>query len=112
MKTPHLNRALQLEDPVRNGDGAGGYIRDWQVRGTLWAQVKAGTGRETAAFAATVSRVPYQITVRAAPFGAPSRPVAGQRFRDGERIFQINAVADAPDQPQYLVCYTLEETAT
>ena len=112
MTAPHLNRALVLEAPVRNGDGAGGYIRDWQVKGVLWAEVKAGTGREIAAFAASVSRVPYRITVRAAPHGAPSRPVAGQRFREGDRVFQINAVAESDAQARYLVCHAEEETAS
>lgn len=112
MSAPHLDRALVLEAPLRVGDGAGGYVRDWQVKGVLWAEVKSGIGRETAAFAVTVSRVPYRITVRAAPYGAPSRPVAGQRFRDGDRVFQINAVAECNAQARYLTCFAEEETAS
>ncbi|WP_439155829.1 head-tail adaptor protein [Yoonia sp.] len=112
MRAPHLNRALVLEAPLRAGDGAGGYIRDWQVRGVLWAEIKAGMGREAAAFAATVSRVPYRITVRAAPHGAASRPVAGQRFREGSRVFQINAVAESDSRARYLTCFATEETAS
>lgn len=112
MTEPHLNRALVLEDPQRVADGAGGFVRDWQVKGVLWAEVRAGTGRETAAFAVTVSRVPYLITVRAAPFGAPSRPVAGQRFRDGDRVFHIDAVAERDPRARYLVCHAQEETAS
>lgn len=112
MTAPHLNRPLVLEAPLRAGDGAGGYIRDWQVRGVLWAEIKASTGRETADFAATVSRVRYRITVRAAPHGAASRPVAGQRFRDGDRLFQITAVAERDSDARYLTCFANEETAS
>lgn len=112
MTAPKLERALVLETPLRVGDGAGGYIRDWQPLGVHWAAVKAGTGREIAAFAATVSRVPYRITLRAIPYGTPSRPVAGQRFREGDRIFNIVAVAEQGTDARYLTCHALEETAS
>jgi hypothetical protein len=55
--------------------------------------------------------VPYRITVRAAPYGAPSRPAAGQRFREGTRIFQINAVAEQGVDALFLTCFAEEETA-
>ncbi|MDX8349657.1 head-tail adaptor protein [Cognatiyoonia sp. IB215446] len=112
MNAPHLNRALTLEAPVRVPDGAGGYTADWQVLGVIWGEVKAGAGRERAAFAVTVSRVPYRITVRAAPYGAPSRPVAGQRFRDGARVFHINAVAEKGHDGRFLTCHVEEEVAS
>lgn len=111
MKAPQLNRSLVLEGPVKIADGAGGYTRDWEPLGVLWAQMKAGTGREQAGSAATLSRVPYRITVRAAPNGAPSRPVAGQRFRDGTRVFQILAVAENGVNAAYLTCHADEELA-
>lgn len=87
MTAPQLNRALVLEGAVKMADGAGGYTRNWEPLGVLWAELKAGTGREVGAAATTVSRVPYKITVRAAPYGTPSRPTVGQRFREGARIF-------------------------
>ncbi len=111
MTAPQLNRSLVLEAPVKLADGAGGYTRDWEALGVLWAEVKAGSGREKAESAATLSRVPYRITVRAAPYGAPSRPVAGQRFRDGRRIFEIYAVAEKDVQAAYLTCHAQEEVA-
>lgn len=112
MTAPKLNRALLLEAPLQNADGAGGFHRAWEPRGTLWAQVKALTGREAAAYGATLSRVSYQITVRAAPFGAPSRPVAGQRFREGTRIFNITTVTEQDADARFLRCQALEETAS
>jgi SPP1 family predicted phage head-tail adaptor len=112
MKPPRLNRSLVLEGPLRQADGAGGFTDDWQSLGILWGEVKARPGREIAAASTTVSRVPYRITVRAAPYGGPSRPVPGQRFRDGERIFRINAVAEKDANAQFLVCFTDEEVAS
>ena len=112
MNAPYLNRALTLEAPVQVPDGAGGYTADWDVLGVVWGELKAGSGRERAAFAVTVSRVPYRITIRAMPYGAPSRPVAGQRFRDGGRVFHINAVAEKGHDGRFLTCHVEEEVAS
>ena len=104
-----LNRKLTLEAAVRIADGAGGQSETWTVLGTLWGQVVAGTGRETAAQFVTVSTVPYRITVRAAPEGDPARPKPDQRFRDGSRVYRILAVSEADAQGRYLRCHTREE---
>lgn len=112
MSAPQLNRSLVLEAPTQIADGAGGFNLDWQVLGALWAEIKAGTGREKSAFATTVSRVPWRIVVRAAPCGAPSRPVAGQRFREGDRLFHITAVAEKGAGSRYLTCFAEEEVAS
>jgi len=111
MKEIRLNRALVLEVPERIADGAGGFTESWAVRGTLWADVAARTGREVAGGTAHMSRMAFRITVRAAPHGAPSRPVAGQRFRDGARIFRIEAVAEKDAGGRFLTCYAEEEVA-
>ena len=109
MRAPVLSRKLTLEAPQRTPDGAGGYSTSWTVLGTLWAEVRAGTGREKADEFLTVSSVPYRITVRAAPEGAPSRPRPEQRFVDGSRIFRILAVTEADPGAKYLVCFAQEE---
>ncbi len=85
MSAPVLNRKLTLEAPVRMPDGAGGYARTWAPLGVLWAEIRTGTGREAADVASPISRVAARITVRAAPFGAPSRPKPEQRFREGQQ---------------------------
>lgn len=74
MTAPQLNRSLVLEAPLKVADGAGGYTRTWEPLGRLWAELKAGTGRELAASAATLSRVPYRITVRCRPLRCPVAP--------------------------------------
>jgi len=106
-----MNRSLVLEAPVRMADGAGGYARTWEPLGVLWAEMKAGTGREIGQGQAARSRVPLKITVRAAPHHAPSRPRAGQRFVEGTRVFNILAVTERGAHAQYLVCHADEETA-
>ena len=107
----HLNRKLTLEAPVRVLDGAGGHSETWAVLGTLWASVKAGTGREAASEFVTLSTVPYRIVVRASPDGSESRPKPEQRFRDGNRVFRILAVSEYDAQARYLTCHAREEVA-
>lgn len=111
MSTPDLNRRLVLEETQNIPDGAGGFQKTWVALGTLWASVRPGTGRERGSDSATVTNVPYKITVRAAPHGAPSRPKADQRFREGARIFRITAVSDNDDNGRYLTCVVEEELA-
>lgn len=112
MKSVQLNRRLVLEEAQRVSDGAGGFTEIWLALGVLWADVRAGTGREReAAGLFTVSTVPYRITVRAAPHGAPSRPRPDQRFRDGARIFRIMAVTERDPQGMFLECYAREEVS-
>lgn len=104
-----LNRRLVLEEAQRVADGAGGHVVTWRALGTLWARVEAATGRERAGEFVTLSSVPYRITVRAAPQGAPSRPRPEQRLRDGARIFRITAVSEADAEGRYLACFAQEE---
>lgn len=109
MKALKLNRALVLEDAYRVPDNAGGYTTQWQALGTLWAQVRPGSGRAYRVDALPLSRVPLRIIVRAAPDGAPSRPKAGQRFREGNRIYLIRAVTEHDQAAHYLRCHAEEE---
>jgi head-tail adaptor len=83
MNAPHLNRALELQEVIRNADGAGGYTEVWTVLGTLWAEVLPGSGSDVLGEERMLSAVPYRVTVRGAPVGAASRPKAGHRFREG-----------------------------
>ncbi len=109
MKLPELNRALTLEGPMTVADDAGGYAKSWMILGTLWAEILPGSGRDTAGEDVVLSTVPYRITVRAAPFGAPSRPVPEQRLREGARVFRILAVTERDGDARHLVCFAREE---
>ncbi|WP_395540225.1 head-tail adaptor protein [Neotabrizicola sp. sgz301269] len=109
MKTPHLNRALVLEQESRSSDGAGGYGRSWQALGTLWAEIVPGSGRDPSGEEVILSSVPYRITVRAAPPGAVTRPKPEQRLREGSRVFTILAVTECDADGRWLVCFCREE---
>ena len=107
--TIRLNRKLVLEEAQRVPDGAGGQVETWIALGTLWASVKAGTGREQGRQFLTVSKVPYRIVVRAEPEGSAARPKPDQRFRDGVRTYRILAVAEHDAEGHFLMCHTREE---
>ena len=109
MARPKLNRPLVLEGPDRAPDGAGGFVQVWAVRGTLWAKLTPRTGRDAAGGGLRLARAAYRITVRAAPQGAPSRPVPGQRLRDGNRLFHILAVSESDAGIGYLTLWAEEE---
>ena len=106
-----LNRRLTLEELSQDSDGAGGFVNNWVTLGTHWARLRSGSGPEALGGDAVLSSVPDVVTVRAAPFGAPSRPRADQRFREGARVFRILSVADDDRHPNYLICRCVEEVA-
>jgi head-tail adaptor len=112
MNSVHLSRKLALEAAERSSDGAGGYVEHWQELGVLWADIAARTGRERRAGTVPVSLVAYKIVVRAAPYGAWMRPQPGQRFREGARLFHIQAVAERDPEGRFLTCFADEEVAS
>lgn len=103
------NRPLVLEAQVRASDGAGGFSETWGTVGSLWAEVAPGSGRDVAGVEVTLASVPLRITVRGARLGSTQRPLAGQRFRDGTRLFPILAVSERDADGLYLVCFAREE---
>jgi head-tail adaptor len=109
-RLPILSRKVVLESAARVGDGAGGWTEVWGALGTLWAEVRPGRGREATGEAGALSRVAWRIIVRAAVPGSVARPVAGQRFREGARLFRILSVAEADAGGRYLACEADEET--
>ncbi|WP_010138001.1 head-tail adaptor protein [Oceanicola sp. S124] len=107
--SPRLNRELILERPVRVADGSGGFESSWDALGILWAEVTPGNAglRDRADLGA--HRQILKIIVRGAPPGASNRPQPGQRFRDGERIYLIDAVQEDDASGRFLRCRAREE---
>lgn len=108
MRFVQLCRRMVLEAPVKSSDGAGGFDESWVALGWIWADVRLRSGRERSG---GVSETDYKFIVRAAPMGAASRPVPGQRFVEGGRKFLIESVGDADPKGKYLTCFVKEELA-
>lgn len=106
-----LKRRLILETRARVEDGSGGFTGSWSALGVHWGAVRPATGRlergET--YARGLGR--YRVTLRGVPWDSPSRPIAGQRFREGTRIFAIRSVQNQSDT-RFLTCLVDEEQAT
>jgi head-tail adaptor len=101
-----MSRRLVLEAPERVPDGAGGYSESWVQLGHVWGTVAVrGSGREVD----RVARLRLAITVRAVPEGAAARPTAEMRFRDGDRLYRIEAVHEGDRRGRTLTCYATEE---
>lgn len=101
-----MNRRLALEAPERAADGAGGFSEIWVTRGHVWAAVETrGAGREVD----QAARVQLKIMMRAVPQGAGARPDASMRFRDGARVYRIEAVHEGDPLGRTLLCFALEE---
>ena len=109
MSVPHLTRPLTLEARQQVADGAGGFVETWVALGRLWAEMVPASGRDAAGAEITLGAVAFRITVRAAVPGAQSRPVPGQRFREGARVFAVLAVTERDVAGRYLSCYAREE---
>ncbi len=111
MGLPTLSRALVLEAPDRVPDGAGGFINTWVALGTVWAEISTQSGRLTQEAETPVAAVTLRIVVRAAPSGSSRRPCAGQRFREGTRLYAIESVSEKDLAGRYLICFAKEEVA-
>lgn len=112
MSSPNPSVPLVLEISVRQQDDMGGYRMVWQPIGTVWAEMKAGSGQERGAEVGPESVVRWRITVRGARTGDPRRPVPGQRLRMGRRLFAIEAVAERDVIGRWLTCFAREEEPT
>lgn len=108
---PVLDRPFLLEARERLPDGSGGVIETWVTLGTLWGELRPGPAREEIVDTRNQSRQGHRILVRASPQGAPSRPIPGQRFREGSRLFRIHAVSEADESARFLLCMVSEEVA-
>jgi head-tail adaptor len=106
-----LTRRLVLEAAEIEPDGGGGGRRAWRAVGVHWAELRAISGSEGVAAGVEGSRVSHRITLRWAAPGAPSRPRPSDRFREGDRVYDITAVAEADSSNRHLVCWAVEGRA-
>lgn len=100
-----LRRRLVLEAAVTAPDGLGGTTQTYDTVAALWAQVEFLSGREHWRRGRPEQAVTHRVTMR-----WRANVDAGQRLRDGERIFDIRAVADPDGGRRRLVCLVQEIT--
>ncbi len=98
-----MRRRLVLEAPAAVGDGVGGTVRSFVAVATVWAQVEWLSGDERWRAGRPEQVATHRITLRWR-VGVD----AGQRLREGERIFEIRAVDDPDGGRRRLVAMTEE----
>lgn len=109
MAVPDLSLRMALETPDRVDDGMGGHRLVWRQLGWLWAGLEARSAREKGSGPGMISVVQWKILVRGAAVGDPRRPRPGQRLRVDQRLFLIEAVAEADPLGRFLDCFAREE---
>jgi SPP1 family predicted phage head-tail adaptor len=98
-----MRRRLLLEAPVSVPDGLGGATQSYKTVAALWAQVEWLSGGEHWRMGRPEQIATCRVTMR-----WRAGVDAGQRLRDGERIFDIRAVSDPDDGRRRLVCLVAE----
>jgi head-tail adaptor len=106
-----MTRRFALERDEIMGDGGGGGDRAWRTIGWHWGAVAGAPGKIEDDDAVARSRTLALVRLWARPHGDVGRPCAGDRLREGRRLFRILAVAEDDPAGRFLVC-RVEEEAT
>lgn len=109
MKKFRFTRLMAIEEGMASDDGYGGQIYQWMELGKHWVSLRPFSGSERPFAGADISLARYKITLRAAPEGSQMRPKPNQRFREGERLFLIETVADLDADGRFIECRVREE---
>ncbi|KPF65508.1 hypothetical protein IP69_17580 [Bosea sp. AAP35] len=98
-----LRRRLTLEAPVATPDGLGGATLTFETVAALWARLEWLSGGEHWRRGRPEQAATHRVTLR-----WRSGVDAGQRLRDGDRLFDIRAVADPDGSRRHLICLVEE----
>ena len=98
-----LRRRLVLEAPVETPDGAGGQLTSFETVAAVWAQVEWLSGNERWRGERPEQAASHRITLR-----GRAGVDAGQRLRDGDKVFDIKAVGDPDGGGRRLICLVEE----
>lgn len=100
-----LTARLVLERPEVVEDGQGGAGAVFVERAQVWALIEPRSFAEEEKGQGLFATVTHHVTVR-----ARSDLVAGQRFRKGARVFEIQAVRDPDETGRFQVALCREVT--
>ncbi|MEO1330338.1 MAG: phage head closure protein [Pseudomonadota bacterium] len=99
-----LRHRLTLEARSAGPDAAGGWIETWTPIAVHFAAIRPASGAEVRAGSAQAQRVTHRLILRASPEAGGVRPRADQRFRGGDRLFDIKAVFERDGRGRLLTC--------
>lgn len=102
----NLRHGLIIEAPLRMADDGASAATSWSFVATVWAAIRAVSGREIVDADGVSARLSHQITIR-----WRSDLTTAMRFHDGSRIFLIHGLRDVDDTRRRLTCL-VEELAS
>lgn len=103
-----LRKRVRIEQPVDTSDGAGGYIRSWNLVTTVWAEVEpfSNRGREIVVAEQVQSEVTHRIMIRYL-----SGVTADMRLVMDGRALNIRTVININEKNEVLVLFAQEGVA-
>lgn len=99
-----LRRRVTIEQPLLTTADGGGQTVAWSPVATVFAEVRASTGREQLTADALTGTVTHKIRMR-----HRADVTADMRITWNGRIFNIRAVLDPDDRRRWLVCICEEQ---
>jgi len=100
-----LTHRLALEAPNDESDGQGGSLGGWVQAGEVWARIEPIASPSFTDMAGGERAVVTHRILLRHRHGIG----AGQRFREGERVFRIRLVRDPDETRRMLSCLCEEE---
>lgn len=103
-----FTRRLVLQVSTEVPDGGGGFTRIWEDRTAIWGEVRMRSGKLSATEFGERPSLKVRIQTHFLPQGHASRPLPGQRLRDGGRVFVVEAVHDTEGRHALLTILATE----
>ncbi|MEM7751417.1 MAG: phage head closure protein [Pseudomonadota bacterium] len=94
-----LRHRVTVQYPTRNEDDGGGATTAWVPLATVWAQIKARTGREIFQADSPTARGAFRVVIRYRSDVDPT-----MRLLWGDRVLEVLAVGDEDGTKRWLSC--------
>ena len=99
-----FNRQMCVENYVHIADGCGGFVKQVQAIGTIWAKINPAKNRRLDKGDNAAIEVTHQISCR---FNKDVEP--GCFLITGSRRFLVHSITDLDETRRYIVCECTEQ---
>lgn len=100
-----LRTRIDIQQPVRTPDRAGGFTQNWSTMTTVWAEILPLSGKEVFEQMRLQSKISHKITIR-----HRDGVTGAMRIKAGGTIYLIKAIINPRNLNESLELYC-EETA-
>ncbi|MEO0329400.1 MAG: phage head closure protein [Pseudomonadota bacterium] len=99
-----FNRQLSIQNINDVSDGCGGFLKQYQVEGSVWAHLCPVAARALTEAGADKQEISHRVIIR---YRSGVNP--GTRFTTGSRHFDVQTVHDPDETHRYLECEVIEQ---